>query len=107
MKNIPSEFVFTDDDGKEYVEYEYFKEINRIALESKLIVEQFQKLPGVYTTTEAFAKTAVLMREEEESERERNIINLCCDWYRTGQDIVRQSLWYEIGVMLENNQDKE
>ena len=40
-------------------------EINRIAIESKLIVEQFQKLLGVYTTTEALSKIAVLMREEE------------------------------------------
>ncbi len=40
-------------------------ELNRIAVESKMIIEQFQKLLGVYTTTEALAKIAVLMREDE------------------------------------------
>lgn len=40
-------------------------ELNRIAIESKMIIEQFQKLLGVYTTTEALGKIAVLMREEE------------------------------------------
>jgi len=40
-------------------------ELNRIAVESKMIIEQFQKLLGVYTSTEALAKIVVLMREEE------------------------------------------
>ena len=40
--------------------------INKIAIESKLIIEQIQKLLGVYTNTEALGKIAVLMREENE-----------------------------------------
>lgn len=51
--------------NKAEVEIEVNAEIYRIALESKLIIEQFQKLLGVYTTTDALAKIAVLMREEE------------------------------------------
>ncbi len=47
-------------------------EIHRIAVESKMIIEQFQKLLGVYTTTEALGKIAVLMREESEIEIELN-----------------------------------
>jgi hypothetical protein len=42
--------------NKAEVEIEANAEIYRIALESKLIIEQFQKLLGVYTTTEAFSK---------------------------------------------------
>lgn len=51
------------------VEVKINDEILRIAEESKLIIEQFQKLLGVHTTTEALAKLAVLMREETEAER--------------------------------------
>ena len=32
------------------------KDLEKIAVESKLIIEQFQKLLGVYTTTEAFTR---------------------------------------------------
>ena len=35
-----------------------------VAVKYALIVEQFQKLLGVYTTTAALSKVAVLMREE-------------------------------------------
>jgi hypothetical protein len=52
-------------------EPEYIKEfldMQRRAIDYALIVEQFQKLLGVYTTTSALAKVAVLMREETEAE---------------------------------------
>lgn len=55
-------------------------EIVRIAQESKLIIEQFQKLLGVYTTTEALGKIAVLMREESEIEVELNKYKELVDW---------------------------
>ena len=55
-------------------------ELQRIAVESKLIIEQFQKLLGVYTTTEALAKIAVLMREESEIEIELNKYKELVDW---------------------------
>jgi len=54
---------------KAEIEIEVNSEIYRIALESKLIIEQFQKLLGVYTTTEALAKVAVLMREDDTADR--------------------------------------
>lgn len=65
------EIVEMLDTMTEYIEHQpdtenQLAELTRIATESKMIIEQFQKLLGVYTTTEAFAKTAVLMREEED-----------------------------------------
>ncbi|MDI9586146.1 MAG: hypothetical protein QM473_18135, partial [Acidobacteriota bacterium] len=54
--------------------------IYKIALESKMIIEQFQKLLGVYTSTEALAKIAVLMREESEIEIELNKYKELVDW---------------------------
>jgi hypothetical protein len=39
-------------------------ELNKIAIENKLIVEQFQKLLGVYTTTDALTKVVELMQPE-------------------------------------------
>ena len=54
-------------DNPEYIKE--FSEMKRRAVDYALIVEQFQKLLGVYTTTEALAKVAVLMREETLSER--------------------------------------
>lgn len=62
------------------IEIEVNDEIARIARESKLIIEQFQKLLGVYTTTEALAKIAVLMREESEIEVELNKYKELVDW---------------------------
>lgn len=62
------------------IEIEVNDEIARIAQESKLIIEQFQKLLGVYTTTEALAKVAVLMREETEIEVELNKYKELVDW---------------------------
>ena len=58
--------------NKAEVVIEVNAEIYRIARESKMIIEQFQKLLGVYTTTEALAKVSVLMREETEIEVELN-----------------------------------
>lgn len=60
MKNKEGEFVYLDDDGAEWVRYEYFQKINTIALESKLIIERIQMLLGVYTTTEALARIVEL-----------------------------------------------
>lgn len=40
-------------------------ELERICRESKEIIEGFHKLLGVHSSTEALAKIAVLMREEE------------------------------------------
>ena len=54
------------------IEIKVNSEIHRIAVESKMIIEQFQKLLGVYTSTEALSKIAVLMREESEVEIELN-----------------------------------
>lgn len=53
-------------DNPEYIKE--FSEMKRRAIDYALIVEQFQKLLGVFTTTEALAKVAVLMREETLSE---------------------------------------
>jgi len=36
------------------------------------------------------------------SEQEEKVLNLCREWYRTAKNITMQTLWYEIGVMLEN-----
>ncbi len=72
----------------EYIEHQpdtenQLAEITRIAFESKMIIEQFQKLLGVYTTTEAFAKTAVLMREEEDLQNDilSTILDFCKNHY--------------------------
>jgi len=54
------------------IEIKVNAEIHRIAVESKMIIEQFQKLLGVYTSTEALSKISVLMREESEVEIELN-----------------------------------
>lgn len=48
------------------------KEIRLILLDQSRVIEQFQKLLGVETATSAFAKVAVLMREESEIEVELN-----------------------------------
>jgi hypothetical protein len=42
-----------------------FTNMRQCVIEYALVIEQFQKLLGVYTTTEALAKVAVLMREED------------------------------------------
>lgn len=60
MKNKEGEFVYIDDNGGEWVQYEYFKRINAIALESRLIIEHIQMLLGVYTTTAALARIVEL-----------------------------------------------
>ena len=62
------------------IKIEVNAEIYRIALESKTIIEQFQKLLGVYTSTEAFGKIAVLMREESEVESELSKYKELVDW---------------------------
>ncbi len=60
MKCKEGEFVYVDDDGVEWVRYEYFKSIDAIAFESKLIIEQIQMLLGVHTTTEALSRIVEL-----------------------------------------------
>lgn len=37
------------------------------------------------------------------NEQEEKVLNLCREWYRTAKNSVKQTLWYEIGVMLEND----
>jgi len=44
-------------------------ELERICLESKEIIEGFHKLLGVHSSTEALAKIAVLMREDDTADR--------------------------------------
>lgn len=82
------EIVEMLDTMTEYIEHQpdtenQLSEITRIATESKMIIEQFQKLLGVYTTTEAFAKTAVLMREEEDLQNDilSTILEFCRKHY--------------------------
>jgi hypothetical protein len=43
---------------------EDYQAMRKIAIENKLIAEQFQKLLGVYTTTDALAKVVELMQPE-------------------------------------------
>ena len=64
MSNL--EEYLTVVDNPEYIKE--FSEMKMRAIDYALIVEKFQKLLGVYTTTEALAKVAVLMREETLSE---------------------------------------
>lgn len=66
MKNKDGKFVYVDGRGGEWVQYEYFEKINAIALESKLIIERIQKLLGVYTTTEAFARIVELQTSNQQ-----------------------------------------
>ena len=65
VKYGKTEIEYITDQCISEIEKDSYDEINRIAIESKLIIEQFQKLLGVYTTTEALSKIAVLMREDE------------------------------------------
>lgn len=44
-------------------------ELERICRESKEIIEGFHKLLGVHTSTEALAKIAVLMREDNTADK--------------------------------------
>jgi len=44
-------------------------ELERICIESKEIIEGFHKLLGVHTSTEALAKIAVLMCEDDTADR--------------------------------------
>lgn len=44
-------------------------ELERICIESKEIIEGFHKLLGVHSSTEALAKIAVLMREDDTADR--------------------------------------
>lgn len=41
------------------------------------------------------------------SEQEEKVLYYCREWYRTGREVIKQTLWYEIGVMLENEPDAE
>ena len=53
----------------EKISIEVNAELERICLESKEIIEGFHKLLGVHTSTEALAKIAVLMREDDTADR--------------------------------------
>lgn len=50
----------------------------------------------------AYARLKNLQEIEEKYYKVEKIIDLCREWYRSANDVVKQSLWYEIGVMLEN-----
>lgn len=93
MKHNAGDFTYTDEIGGEWVKYEYFKTMNARAIDYALIVEQFQKLLGVYTTTEALAKVSVLMREETESER---LLSKALGYLQTCSDADSKILYKEI-----------
>ena len=38
------------------------------------------------------------------SEQEQKVLRLCRKWYSNAENITMQTLWYEIGVMVENEQ---
>ncbi len=38
------------------------------------------------------------------SEQEQKVLSLCRKWYSNAENITMQTLWYEIGVMVENEQ---
>lgn len=46
-------------------------------------------------------------RRNKMSEQEEKVLYYCREWYRTGREVIKQTLWYEIGVMLENEPDAE
>ena len=53
---------------EEFSQFEMIEELEKrdaVIIEKVLITEQFQKLLGVWTNTEALSKVAVLMREED------------------------------------------
>ena len=56
------------------------EEIRLILLDQSRVIEQFQRLLGVSTTTESLGKIAVLMREESEIEIELNKYKELVDW---------------------------
>jgi len=80
-------------DEPEYIKE--FLEIKRRAIDYALVVEQFQKLLGVYTTTEALAKVAVLMREETDAER---LLSKALGHLRTCSDPEGDDLYDEIAA---------
>ncbi len=65
MINKSGGFVFIDDNGKEWVEYYYFRNIDRIATENKVIVEHLLRLLDVSTTTAAIMKIVDLKEYEK------------------------------------------
>jgi len=70
------------------------------AIDYALIVEQFQKLLGVFTTTEALGKVAVLMREETEAER---LLSKALGHLRTCSDPEGDDLYDEIAAAFGEN----
>ena len=61
----------------------------------KLIIQQFQNLLMVNTTTDALAKTAILMREETEAER---LLSKALGHLRTCSDPEGDDLYDEIAA---------
>jgi hypothetical protein len=53
----------------EKVTIEVNAELERICIESKEIIEGFHKLLGVHSSTEALAKIAVFMREDDAADK--------------------------------------
>ena len=62
--------IATEEDGSQWVTLEDYESMRKIALESRVIIEQFQKLLDVYTTTDAFIKLAELQTRSAEQRNE-------------------------------------
>jgi len=65
-----SVYIATEDDGSQWVKLEDYESLRKIAAESKVIIEQFQKLLGTYTTTDAFVKLAELQTRSAQQRNE-------------------------------------
>ena len=68
---------------------------NQSNSDMKLIIQQFQNLLMVNTTTDALAKTAILMREETEAER---LLSKALGHLRTCSDPEGDDLYDEIAA---------
>ena len=68
-------------------------ELERICLESKQIIEGFHKLLGVHSSTEALAKIAVLMREDDTADR---LLSKALGHLQTCSEPGSQKLYQEI-----------
>ncbi len=69
------------------------EEVRRILLDQSLVLEQFQKLLGVATTTSALAKISVLMREDDTADR---LLRKALDHLQTCSDFGATVLSMEI-----------
>ena len=98
MSNL--EEYLTIVDNPEYIkEFSEMKlrasEMESRAINYALIVEKFQKLLGVFTTTEALAKVAVLMREETLTE---NLLSKALGHLHSCSELGSTDLYREIAA---------